>query len=131
MSKLIRTQFVGYLISGVLATTTDYIIYNLLVHNAIDFSIAKIISFLCGTIVAYFYNKNLTFKSPQYSYIQAFKFFTLYAISMIFNVTINKFGLLILSKIIKLPLALTIAFLFATLCSMIINFFGQKYLIFR
>ncbi len=93
--------------------------------------IAKSISFLFGTVVAFFYNKYITFKAPERSHMELVKFFTLYIISLVFNVTINRVGIAWISNILPLKNAILLAFLVATFMSVIINFCGQKFWVFK
>ena len=131
MTILIKKQLLSYIISGLLATGSDYLVYNMLVYLSCYYSIAKTISFLTGTIIAYFYNKHITFKKPQQSYKELARFFVLYLISMVFNVTTNGFSISILKHYFSVNISITISFLAATLISMIISFFGQKLWVFK
>ncbi len=123
----LKKQLVGYTISGICATGTDYIIYNALIYAGLSYySVAKTISFLCGTLVAFFYNKYITFQAPEKSYREVALFFVLYVISMVCNVSINSFGLELFHHFLSFQYSLTAAFLLATFASMAINFIGQK-----
>lgn len=130
LSKL-KKQLIGYIISGVLATFSDYIVYNAIIHFSNNYVVAKSISFLVGTIVAFFYNKHITFKAPDRSHTEAIKFFVLYIISLVFNVTINRVGIVLFSHLCTLKQSILISFILATMVSMVINFIGQKFWVFK
>lgn len=137
VDKCLKKQLLGYMISGIGATGTDYIVYNCLIYWGISsYSVAKMISFLCGTVVAFFYNKKVTFKVTvsdkvsEKSYRALGAFFMLYIISMAVNVAINSFSFALFRQILSFQYSLTAAFLLATITSMAINFLGQKYWVF-
>lgn len=131
MNKVVKKQIIGYVISGLLATGTDFIIYHLLSSHVFGYNLSKTISFLMGTLVAFFYNKYITFNAPDKSISEVVKFFTLYVVSMVFNVVTNHFSIVILSKIsYAMKLVVLTSFILATMVSMIINFFGQKFWVF-
>lgn len=130
MNSVLKRQVKGYLISGFLATGSDFIVYNILLHF-IEYNISKAISFLVGTIVAYLYNKYITFATPRRSFYETFKFFLVYTVSMLCNVSINHVGLQFFKGILSLRYALISAFILATMITMIINFLGQKFWVFK
>lgn len=136
MSKT-KKEIFRFIISGICAVATDLIFYYIL-SNFVELTIAKGLSFLIGTVTAYLMNKYFTFEQKKKSLKEVIKFFTLYIISFISNITVHKISLIILPmlfqyipfldeyQIIKL-----FAFLFATGTSTIINFIGQKFWVFR
>lgn len=132
MVKSLKSQVVGYLLSGILATGTDFICYNIITHYINYFSIAKAFTFLLGTVVAFFYNKTLTFNYKGSGFKHIFNFFILYILSMCLNVIINQSTLYFTNyEISPTFFKKTEAFIFATSISMIINFFGQKFWVFK
>lgn len=132
MSGQLKKQLQGYIISGVLATGTDFICYNLLTLFTVHFSLVKAFTFLLGTVVAYFYNKIITFAHNENGVTHIFKFFFLYCMSMLLNVGVNQ-NILWLTNYIANPTFIkkTSAFMMATLISMVINFIGQKFWVFK
>lgn len=131
MSNNLRKQLIGYIISGILATGSDYIVYNLIIHFYTNYVISKTISFLVGTIIAFFYNKYITFNVKAKSRDEIWKFFVLYIISMVLNVSINRFGIMLFEHYISIRFAIDTAFLIATFVSVVINFTGQKFWVFK
>lgn len=131
MTNKLKHQLKWYVISGILATSSDLIVYSILTHYGLGYSTSKSISFLCGTVVAFFYNKHKTFKMPHHNIKEVIKFFTLYVTSMACNVFTNHLSIKIFLPILQHHLALLVAFCFATLVSMSINFLGQKFWVFK
>lgn len=121
MSKLKELQ--RFLVAGLSAVGTDlgsyYLLLNLFAHN-----IAKTISFLLGTIVAYIINKYWTFQKTEKSYPEIFRFAILYSLTLGANVLTNKF-------VLDNTGVVLLAFLFATGVSTVLNFIGQKFWVFK
>lgn len=142
----LKKQLIGYVISGILATLTDFIIYSLLSrHHLLSYNKAKSISFLTGTIIAYVFNRYVTFlklrqlkqqvetNHTKQNLYEITKFFVLYIFSMVCNVFTNSISLSLLNEHFDhaLQINLKLAFLIATIVSVIINFLGQKFWVFR
>jgi len=122
MSKT-KKELKRFLVAGLSAVGTDLGIYYLLL-NFLDSYIAKGISFLSGTIVAFIINKYWTFEKKEKSYIEIIRFAILYSITLGVNVLTNKLvldnsGIVILS------------FVIATGVSTVLNFIGQKFWVFK
>lgn len=122
MSKT-KKELKRFLVAGLSAVGTDLGFYYLLL-NFLDSSIAKGISFLTGTIVAFIINKYWTFEKKEKSYIEIIRFAILYSITLGVNVLTNKLvldnsGIVILS------------FIIATGVSTVLNFIGQKFWVFK
>ena len=121
-----KKELGAFLISGCLAVGTDFLVYFFLQTVYLwPASVAKALSFLAGTLVAYGLNKYWTFKQPGRSVREAGKFCLLYAITLGINVSVNK-GVLAF-----FPQALLWGFLWATGTSTGLNFIGQKWWVFR
>ena len=116
-------EILKFLVGGGSAVATDAAIYALL-SQFIDVSAAKAISYITGASVGFVINKLWTFDSKQFKIIEVIKYILLYAFSACANTTVNSFVLLILKSTI-------IAFLCATGTSTVINFLGQKFIVFR
>jgi len=123
MDKL-KKELGRFFIAGCSAVATDLTVYYLLL-SYFSHSPAKTISFLSGTIVAYLINKYWTFEKQAKSLREALSFLGLYLFTLLVNVSVNKFSLGIF------PNFTLLAFLLATGCSTVLNFLGQKYLVFK
>lgn len=111
-----------FLVGGGSAVIIDYVVYIILMSK-LDISIAKAISFVCGSIVGFIINKLWTFESKSFSKNEVGKYVVLYAITAYINSAINQFIL----KVMAIPI---LAFLCATGTSTILNFLGQKFFVF-
>jgi len=125
-NKTLSRQMQRFLFSGLSAVATDSLVYYLLVLLHLTYSPAKTISFLAGTIVAYILNKFYTFEKKERSFSETVLFLTLYLLTMGVNVGVNATILHILGASMA-----TLAFLIATACSTVLNFLGQKFVVFQ
>jgi len=122
MSK-IKKELKRFLLAGLSAVATDLATYFILL-NFIPHDIAKAISFLLGTILAFIINKYWTFEKYQKSYKEMMKFGILYSLTLGANVMTNNIVLEYTSLVF-------LAFLVATGVSTVVNFIGQKWWVFR
>jgi len=122
MSNL-KKEVKRFLVAGFSAVGTDLITYYMIL-NFLHHDIAKAVSFLLGTIVAFVINKYWTFEKHEKSYKEIFQFGVLYATTLGANVLINRF-VLDTSEMVFL------AFLIATGVSTVLNFTGQKWWVFK
>jgi len=119
----IKKELKRFLVAGISAVGTDLATYYILL-NFFNTDIAKTISFLLGTIVAFIINKYWTFEKHEKSYKEIVKFGLLYSATLGANVMTNKIVLDIFSITI-------LSFLIATGVSTVLNFIGQKWWVFR
>lgn len=121
--KQTKSELNRFILSGIMAVLTDLSIYYVLI-NYLDFNLAKGISFVSGTFVAFIANKYFTFRKYNRKAKEIWQFCLLYSFTLTINVTVNKI-LLSLSEIIF------ISFIIATGISAMINFIGQKFWVFK
>ena len=122
MNKL-KKELKCFLIAGLSAVGTDFITYYVML-NFLHHDIAKILSFILGTIVAFVINKYWTFERYKKSYKQIFQFIILYSATLFVNVMINR-------SVLDFTELVFLAFLIATGASTILNFVGQKWWVFK
>lgn len=122
MSKT-KKELKRFLVAGLSAVGTDLAVYYLLLNFLVN-NLAKGISFLAGTVVAFIINKYWTFEKSEKSFIEVIRFGLLYSITLGANVLINKL-VLDNSRIVIL------SFIIATGVSTILNFIGQKFWVFK
>jgi putative flippase GtrA len=135
-SQQLKHEISHFLVIGIFATLVDFSLYFWW-HHYMPFSLAKTLSFICGSCVAYLLNKFFTFKQAQHSNSEVSRFVTLYTTTMLANVWVNSLCLWLIQ--IRSPTlwnfwrpeAIIIAFVCATGVSTILNFFGQKFWVFR
>ncbi len=118
-----KKELKRFLVAGLSAVCTDLITYYLLL-NILPQDIAKSISFLLGTIVAFVINKYWTFEKHTKSYKEIFQFLILYTITLCANVVTNKI-------ILDYTSVIFLAFIVATGISTVLNFIGQKFWVFK
>jgi putative flippase GtrA len=120
---VIMKQMARFLVAGGLAVSTDFAGYWLL-NESLPVDLAKGISFIAGSVVSFFLNKQWTFQNTSTSNNSAPLFVLLYVFTFACNVLVNNFMLAHVSDM-KL-----VGFLFATAASTFLNFFGMKYWVF-
>lgn len=113
-----------FLVAGCSAVGTDMGSYFLLLEF-FPHSVSKGVSFLLGTIVAYFFNKYWTFEKQEKSLTEIARFGMLYSMTLGANVMTNKATLMVSGNMILF------SFLVATSVSTVLNFVGQKWWVFR
>ena len=124
LNKFDKKEIFKFLVGGGTAVIIDFLVYKILMIMGIERTIAKTISFICGSIVGFIINKYWTFKSPKFQIKEILKYIILYIITAFINSQVNKYTLLLFGSEF-------FAFLCATGVSTILNFLGQKFLIFR
>ena len=122
MSHL-KKQFWRFLAVGVSAVITDLSGYYVLLEF-LDPNIAKAISFILGSLVAFVLNKYWTFERHLMRYKEVLQFGFLYGITLAVNVLTNRF-------LLNFTEILFFAFLAATGISAALNFLGQKLWVFK
>jgi len=119
----IKKELKRFLVAGLSAVGTDLASYYLLL-NFLSHDVAKGISFLLGTIVAYIINKYWTFEKHEKSYKEILKFGILYSVTLGANVMTNKI-------VFEMTEIVFLSFFIATGVSTVLNFIGQKWWVFK
>lgn len=112
-----------FLVGGGSAVIVDAVLYVIL-KTRMNFSMAKVISYIAGAADGFVINKYWTFGSMNFKIYEIIKYVLLYGCSAAANASVNKFALRIVHSTI-------FAFVCATGTSTIINFVGQKFFVFR
>ncbi|MEK4345582.1 MULTISPECIES: GtrA family protein [Paenibacillus] len=120
----LKKQLMRFGVTGCSAVLTDSFIYYLLL-NIWSTSISKGMSFLCGAGISFLLNKLWTFEATQNTSSHIWKFSVLYLGTLSINILMNKLTLSLF------PSMYMIAFLVATGTSMLLNFIGQKWWVFK
>jgi putative flippase GtrA len=116
-------EMLKFLVGGGSAVIVDAVLYAIL-KQTLNLSLAKAISYVAGAAVGFVINKLWTFESKSFQLSEIFKYVILYACSAVANTVVNKLILLVFSSTV-------FAFLCATGTSTVINFLGQKFVVFR
>lgn len=135
MTKPIKHELAIFLIVGLLTVAIDFLMYRGLIYiNLFGFdsvNLAKGLSFIGGTIFAYFANRFWTFNQQITSSGSVIRFSLVYIIGLLANIAINHLSIAWLSSMILTPeYILLIAFLLATGVSATLNFIGMKFFVF-
>ena len=124
LNKFDKKEILKFLIGGGTAVIVDFLTYKIFMILGIERTIAKTLSFICGSIVGFIINKYWTFKSSKFEIKEILKYIVLYIVTAFINSQVNKYILLLFESEM-------FAFLCATGVSTILNFLGQKFLIFK
>jgi putative flippase GtrA len=135
MTKPIKRELVIFLVVGLLTVAIDFLLYRGLIYLNLfgldSVNLAKGLSFIGGTIFAYFANRFWTFNQQTTSSGSVVRFSFVYLIGLLANIAINYLSIDLLSNIISIPeYTLLIAFLLATGVSATLNFIGMKFFVF-
>ena len=119
-----KVELIKYVLIGAFVVLIDFLLYHFFYKVfQINFSNSKRLSYVSGTIVSFFLNKYITFDSPKKNLNEAFLFGTLYFVSFSFNSLSHDFLLNYFSG--------NYPFYIATIVSIIINYLGQKFIVFK
>jgi putative flippase GtrA len=121
---MFKKQAFRFIIVGLLSVCVDTIIY-FLTKSIVSPSLAKGISFVSGTLVAYLLNKQWTFEEDRHHTVKVIKFVSLYTFTLFANISVNRLGLHLY------PGAYILSFIAATGTSTVLNFIGQKWWVFK
>lgn len=135
MTKPIKRELVIFLVVGLLTVAIDFLLYRGLIYLNLfglgSINLAKGLSFIGGTIFAYFANRFWTFNQQTTSSGSVMRFSLVYLIGLIANIAINYLSIAWLSGMISTSeYILFISFLLATGVSATLNFIGMKFFVF-
>ena len=130
MDKMFK-NFLKFFIVGCIAFGIDITSYFALLLLDFPSAIAKSISFILGVSVGYILNSLFTFNNSQLAATELKKYILLYLGSMFINMTLNEYFLSFLRDPALGNHSLLIAVLLATSVSLLINFFGLRYYVFK
>ena len=120
-----KSEIFRFIIVGGVAVVIDGICYTLMVRAVdVEHGLSKRVSFVLGSIWAFLANKHYTFRSSATLKKEMILFSLLYLLTFMVNGWMHDVTLYI-SNLDWL------SFLSATATSTIINFFGQKFIVFR
>ena len=124
---LLSKQFLRFLLVGIFSAIVDFTIYFFLLSLYELVEMSKIIGFISGTVIAYFFNMRWTFSSSG-GLIIIIKFVFVYLFSLIINVFLN--GILV-RHYLEFQGVFVYAFVLATVVSACINFLLMKFCVFN
>ena len=119
----IKREISRFLVAGSCAVSIDMGSYFFLL-KVLPLGYAKGLSFFLGTIVSYLINNYWTFEKKRKSCREMGKFGILYLSTLGANILVNGFAQ-------NLSHGVVLAFILATGASTVLNFFGQKWWVFK
>ena len=124
MKKKVRREIIFYVIVGILSVIIDFLSYTFL-NNIfyLDNSNSKRLSYLIGSTSSFLLNKKITFKSPKKTFKEPILFSIVYLISFVLNSVTHDILLEYIDG--------SYPFIIATFISVIINYIGQKFVVFK
>ena len=114
-----RKEIMRFVIVGCGAVLTDFVIYTFSL-KLFPMSYSKVISFICGSLIAFIANKLWTFEQKENKSAEIVNFSLLYSVSLMLNTITNE-------RVFDYSGDKVIAFILATSLSTLINFMGLKY----
>jgi putative flippase GtrA len=135
MTAPIKRELGIFLIVGLLAVGVDFLIYRGFMYlqpfGIESINIAKGLSFIGGTIFAYFANRFWTFNQKTTDNGSVFRFVVVYILGLMTNIAVNYLCVeWFTSPTLALEYALLNAFVLATGVSASLNFIGMKFFVF-
>lgn len=125
LNRFLQLEIVRYGIVGGGAVLIDLIIYTLLIYfNITDPSWAKRIGFTIGALWSFLINKFYTFRKYDLKLSEPVFFIIVYVSGFLLNSFIHDW-------ILRLYNSKVFAFILATCVSIMWNYVGQKWLVFR
>ncbi len=129
MSSKLSHQFSRFFVGGLVAVSLDWGTYLLLVQfGGIEPNVSKVVSFIVGTVFAFYYNGMISFQS-NLGKTQFIRHISLYTFSMFLNVA--TFNSAMKTAPVFLGSTSFISLTLATSVSMFLNFFGMRSWVFR
>lgn len=124
LEKLMSGSAFRFLLVGGASTALDFAIYTVL-GLWIPATPAKLISMLCSTLLAFFLNKNWTFRDKEQGLLVSLgKYYLAQAANIATNVTVN-------AVLLRLTDRRVLAFVGATGVAMCVNYLLQRLFVFR
>jgi putative flippase GtrA len=125
----LKKQIISFFSIGIFSFSIDAGVYFVLIsYIGTGLIFSKTISFMLGTLNSYIFNRTLTFQSNIRHDLGASKHYLVYGFSLLCNVSINFY---IVNQLADYNNSYQVAFITATVLSVIINFLGLKFFVFK
>lgn len=119
-----KRELTWFIIAGICAVSTDFLFYFIF-KVVLPINIAKGISFILGSVIAFLINKYKAFEKKEFEVREIITFSILYLSTLSANVAVNQLVLFYNASWVLF------AFLCATGTSTVLNFIGQKFWVFK
>jgi putative flippase GtrA len=135
MQAHIKKELAVFFAVGLTTIGVDFSLYQAILYfsplGLDNVELAKGLSFISGTIFAYFSNRFWTFSHKQNRSGSIGRFILIYIFGLGSNILINYLSILLLGGLFYNSLHLTsLSFTLATIFSALINFIGMKFYVF-
>ncbi len=140
MTKLTIFQFIKYSLIGAISTLLGWAVFNLLIFlsstaQGLIINLFAIIAFIVSRIYSFFWNKYWVFRHHRIDNIKMewIKFFAISGILTVINLVILHLGVNVIGPSFGIDSVIwaNIFFLLSIPTSLLGNFFGYKFLVFR
>lgn len=128
MSRKQIFQISRFLLVGSFVTLIDSVIYTLCLLLNLPIPLSKALGFIGAVCVGFVLHSRWTWAVKKTSFHQLGLFFVLYLVNLVLNVVSNDLLLEVAGYSVW---GLVFAFLGATTFCAVVNYMGQKYLVFR
>lgn len=123
----LAAQLIRFVAIGGLSAVVDFGIYHALLAVGLVATVAKAVSFVCGTTTAYLLNRRFTFRAAGGN-ARLTGFVLLYGTTFAINVGTNA---LMLALLPPMPLRVSVAWVIAQAVATVINFVMLRTVVFR
>ena len=128
--RILNKELIFFFVAGLSVVFVDYFLYKITL-DFLGLFLSKIFGFYSGVLVSFLINSSYTFKKKGKKFLSSiylYKYLIVLTISMSINVLTNYVIIKNFSLVSKINF---IAFLIATIFSMIFNFTTLKFIVFR
>ncbi len=124
INNTLKKELIYYILIGIFVVLIDFVSYHFFNKIfSIGFSNSKRLSYITGAFFSFILNKRITFKSRGKKISEPVLFFIIYLSSFILNSFTHDVLLDYLSG--------NYPFIIATIVSVVINYMGQKFIVFK
>lgn len=121
-------EITRFALVGATTVIIDLIFYKSLLYANFDLNWAKGLSFIIGSLFAYFANKRITFLIKSNNFNKIFFFAAVYSFGLLINVVINSS---LLKVMYNFEYKIMICFFISTFFSALSNYIGMKFFVFN
>jgi len=125
--KVLKHESFRFIVVGVSSVVIDFVFYMWLISTGVPTYFSRGVSYFIVLFYSYLLNTHYTFSIGKISKSLFFRYWVLYLLVLIFNVTLNELLLLTFNKS---QYAIVLIYFFVTALSAIINFKGIKHYVF-
>ena len=123
MTRFINSEFLRFVISGVINTGTSYVLYRLfLLLLPLSYSTLYVIAYICGIVVSYYLNSRFVFHQPLH-WKKALQF------PLVYVVQLSVSYLLLILWVERLHAGADIAPILVVICTIPLTFLLSRHIV--